>query len=98
VIYQKALSLAFAEKGLAVKEQVRFDIKFNEQVLAKRFFDFIIENKIVIEIKRDDRFSKANIDQTIEYLKVSGLSLAILINFGREGVIYRRLINIPKEI
>jgi GxxExxY protein len=92
-IYQKALSLALKEKGLSFKEQVCFEIKFKEQVLAKRFFDFIIDDKIIVEIKRDDKFSKANIDQTIEYLRTSDLKLAILINFGKEGVVSKRLIN-----
>lgn len=92
-IYQKALALAFKEKKLSFTEQVLYQIKFKEQVIAKRYFDFVLEDKIVVEIKKDDKFSKANIDQTIDYLKTSNLKLAILINFGKEGVIYKRLIN-----
>lgn len=92
-IYQKALSIALEQKQLSFKEQVHYQIKFKEQVIANRCFDFIVDEKIVVEIKRDDRFSKANIDQTIEYLKTSNLKLAILINFGKEGVVYKRLIN-----
>lgn len=92
-IYQKALALAFQEKKLSFTEQVLYQIKFKEQVIAKRYFDFVVEDKIVVEIKKDDKFSKANIDQTIDYLKTSKLKLAILINFGKEGVIYKRLIN-----
>ncbi len=93
-IYQKALSLTFKEKVLEYKEQVLHQIKYKEQILAKRYFDFIIEDKVVVEIKRDDKYSKAHIDQTIEYLKVSQLKLALLINFGREGVLCKRLINL----
>ena len=92
-IYQKALALALKEKKLSYVEQAHYQVKFKEQVLAKRYFDFVVENKIVVEIKRDDKFSKANIDQTIDYLKTSNLKLAILINFGKEGVLYKRLIN-----
>ncbi|MDO9187906.1 MAG: GxxExxY protein [Bacteroidia bacterium] len=92
-IYQKALALALKEKKLSFAEQVHYQIKFKEQVIAKRYFDFVVEDKIVVEIKKDDKFSKANIDQTIDYLKTSKLKLAILINFGKEGVIYKRLIN-----
>lgn len=92
-IYQKALAPAFKEKKLSFTEQVLYQIKFKEQVIAKRYFDFVVEDKIVGEIKKDDKFSKANIDQTIDYLKTSNLKLAILINFGKEGAIYKRLIN-----
>jgi GxxExxY protein len=96
-IYQKALSIAFKEKGLSFQEQVKFDIKFKEHHLGRRYFDFIVDGKIVVEIKKDDKFSKSNIDQTIEYLKTSDLKLGLLINFGREGVIYKRLINIKND-
>ncbi|HEY0030038.1 MAG TPA: GxxExxY protein [Bacteroidia bacterium] len=96
IIYQKALSLAFKEKGLSFKEQVKFEIKYKESLLESRFFDFIIDDSVVVEIKKDDKFSKRNIDQTIEYLRISNLKLALLINFGREGVVYRRLINLSK--
>lgn len=68
-------------------EQVLYQIRFKEQVIAKRYFDF------VVEIKKDEKFFKANIDQTIDYLKTSKLKLAILVNFGKEGVFYKRLIN-----
>ena len=46
-----------------------------------------------IEIKKGSRFSKSHIDQVIEYLKMHNLKLAILINFGNDGVIFRRIVN-----
>ena len=92
-IYQKALAIAFKEKNLLSAEQVHYKVKFKEQIVGTRYFDFVIDDKIVVEIKKDDKFSKANIDQTIDYLKTSNLKLAILINFGKEGVIFKRLIN-----
>jgi GxxExxY protein len=93
IIYQKALSLAFKEKGLSFREQVLFEIKFKDQILGRRFLDFHVEEKIIIEIKRSDKYSKMHIDQTVEYLKMTQLKLAILINFGKEGVTFKRLIN-----
>lgn len=97
IVYQKALSLAFKEKGLCFKEQAQFEIKYKEKFIGKRYFDFIVDQKIVVEIKRDGRYSKVHIDQTLEYLKISDLKLALLINFGRQGVIYKRLINIKQN-
>src|SRR3990172_233829 len=92
-VYQKAMAIALKEKNIPFREQVYHEVKFKNEILAKRFFDFIVEEKIIVELKRDDKFSKANIDQTIDYLKTSKLKLALLINFGRERVVYRRLIN-----
>ena len=95
-VYQDALVLAFQDKGLKVKEQLYWEIKFKDTVVAKRYFDFLIDEEVIVEIKRDDKYSKAHIDQVIDYLKVSKLKLAILINFGREGVDFKRLINPQK--
>jgi GxxExxY protein len=51
----------------------------------------------VVEIKKGEKFSKTHIDQVMEYLKMSNLELAILINFGSQGVIFKRIINIKKN-
>ena len=59
--------------------------------------DFVIENKIVVEIKKGDRYSSRHINQILEYLKLSGLKLAILINFGSEEVSFKRIINISEQ-
>jgi GxxExxY protein len=93
-IYRQAMSILFKEKRWYYREQVYFPIKFRNTILKKRFLDFEVENKIVVELKKDYHFSKAHIDQVLEYLKISNLKLAILINFGKEGVFFRRIVNV----
>lgn len=56
--------------------------------------DFVIEGKIVLEIKVGEHFSKNNINQIYGYLKATDLKLGILANFTRTGVKYKRIINI----
>lgn len=56
--------------------------------------DFLIEDKVILEIKKDDIFSKPRIEQVLNYLKLSQLKLAILINFGKSGVKFKRIVNI----
>jgi len=51
-----------------------------------------------VELKKDERFSKTNIDQVLNYLKVSGLKLAILLNFTKEGVKQKRIINVTETV
>lgn len=92
-VYQEAMAITFLENEIKFQEQVLWEIKFGNKVIAKRKLDFIINDQVVVELKRDDKFSKRNIDQTIEYLKTTGIKLAILINFGREGVLFKRLVH-----
>jgi len=69
-----------------------------DQVLSKReittFYDFIIDDKIVLEIKRGNHFCKRDFDQVIGYLKASGLKLGILAIFSPTGLRFKRVLNI----
>ena len=58
--------------------------------------DFLIEGKVVLEIKVGEHFSGSNINQLFGYLKATDLKLGILANFTRTGVKYKRIININK--
>lgn len=62
--------------------------------MGRYFFDFLVEGKIIVELKVGDFFSHRNIHQASEYLKASDLQLAILANFTSKGVKYRRIVNI----
>ena len=91
--YQKALSESFLRKDIKFEEQVFCPVSFCGKSIGKRFLDFLVEEKIIVEIKKGSRFSKANIDQVLDYLKINKVKLAILINFGNEGVSFKRIVN-----
>ena len=91
--YERALAVAFSEKRLNFEEQAYFPLRYGGKVVGKRFLDFVVERKIVVELKKGDRFSKTHIDQVLEYLALNNFKLAILINFGKEGVIFKRIVN-----
>jgi len=121
--YQKAMFVALRAAGLAVKQQVHYQVKYKEEPVGKYFFDFLVEDKIIVEIKvkckkplfrlRSDemdnrvthfasslvviksgyRFPRSYVRQVVEYLKVANLKLAILINFGADQVVAKRILN-----
>ena len=92
--YQKAISEKLKESKLTFKEQVPVDIIFNDNKIGRYFLDFLIEDKIIMEIKKMDKFLKVNIDQTYAYLKSTKLKLGILANFTKKGIQYKRIINL----
>jgi GxxExxY protein len=93
IVYQKAMQLALKEKMLNFTEQLYYPVKYNNVTIAKNFFDFCIEEKIVVELKSTSRFTKANYDQALNYLTVSNYKLALLIAFGIEDVRCKRVVN-----
>jgi GxxExxY protein len=91
--YQKAFRAAFASRNIPVQEQVYYPVVFQGEVVGKNYFDFLVDARIIVEIKKGALFSRANIEQVSRYLQSSGLKLAILINFGVHGVSSKRVVN-----
>lgn len=96
--YQKAIAALLKSLGIKFKEQVSVEIKMGGETVAKGLADFIIEEKIIVEIKKGDAFRKSNIDQVYSYLKMTGLKLGILANFTVKGLLYKRIVNIRNSL
>ncbi len=91
--YQRALAEALRNHNLIFKEQVYYSLKYHGKIVGKGFVDFIVNDKIIVEIKKGDRYSKRHIDQVLEYLKLNDFKLAILVNFGSDKVSFTRIVN-----
>ncbi len=83
--YEKALAYDLKEIGLDVKQQVPmpFIYKGVNQDVGYRI-DLLIENKVIIEIKSIENIAPVHYAQTLTYLRLSGLKLALLINFNKK--------------
>lgn len=92
--YQKAIAIALKNAGYKFIEQLYAPVVFEGKVIDKNFFDFLIENIIVLEIKRGVHFSTAHIKQVYEYLVAKKLKLGILAYFAPRGVHYKRIVNL----
>ena len=92
--YQKAVALELKRCELKYKEQMQTPLNYKDEQIGKYFLDFLIENKIVLEIKKDKNFSRKNIEQVMAYLKACNLKLGILANFTKDGLKFKRIVNI----
>ncbi|MCL5795213.1 MAG: GxxExxY protein [Patescibacteria group bacterium] len=92
--YQNALKAAFEEKNIKFSEQVYTPLKYNNQIIGKYFLDFLINDKVILEIKSGSVYSKNNINQIYSYLKANNLKLGILANFTKNGVKFKRIVNL----
>ena len=90
--YQKAIAISLRENNIKFKEQVYLPIQFKNEIIGKYFLDYLIEDKAILEIKKEAKFSKKNIDQVNNYLKSFNKKLAILANFDKSGIKFKRLV------
>jgi len=96
-IYQRAFAKELQLQKLNFKEQVPYKVVYKGETVGNSYLDFLVEDKVIIELKKSDHFSKKNIDQVVNYLKISDLQLALLINFSKNGVLHKRLVNLIKD-
>jgi len=92
--YQKALEETFRLKGLDFKSQLYVPLKISEKVVGKYFLDFLVGDKIALELKSGDHFFRRDIEQLFSYLKSVNLKLGIIVNFTSHGVKFKRILNI----
>lgn len=92
--YQRATVASFKETGLKFQEQVYVPFIFKDVKIGKCFLDFLVEDKIVLELKTGDRFSRQDIEQIYSYLKINNLKLGLLVNFTSRGIKFKRILNI----
>jgi len=85
IVYQKALELAFIKQGLTVESEKRLPVLFENREVGVYTPDFLINDKIVIEIKSKSVLTRYDIEQFWHYLTATNYKLGFLINFGRPG-------------
>jgi len=90
--YQRAIALELKRQDISFQEQVPVDLSYEEERIGKYYLDFVIENKIVLEIKAAPHFHNKDIKQVLSYLKKAGLELGILANFTKEKLEFRRIL------
>jgi len=93
--YQRAIETEFKKENINYEREKMVKIIYNQNTIGKYFIDFIIENKIALEVKTDEFFRRKYLQQVLAYLNSTNLKLAILVNFKRNKLWYKRIVN-PK--
>lgn len=92
-VYQKCLAIEMDKAKLGFKEEVNATIYYENIPVGTRRVDFIVENKIVVEIKAMADLTDTHLAQAINYLETHRLEVGLLINFGAKSLQFKRLIN-----
>lgn len=91
--YQRAVEVALKEEGLPYKKEIIVDLSFNDVKIGKYILDFLIDDKIILELKATPRFNRNDFRQVMAYLRARNLKLGILANFRGDSLKYKRILN-----
>lgn len=92
--YQNGVANIFAENDISFKRELKAKVKCRGKVVGYYFFDFLVFGKIVVEMKQKNYFSKKDIEQLYSYLKAANLKLGLLVYFTKQGVKFKRIVNL----
>jgi len=94
VVYKDAMEIEFLQRDLNYRREEEHTIEYKGSFLKHKIFaDFRLFDEIIIEVKAcKDGVTDEAIAQTLNYLKASGLRLALIINFGKTSLEYKRLV------
>lgn len=86
-VYEEALAWELEQVGLGVKRQVQLPISYKEQILATPLrIDLIVADLVIVECKAVSTYHDIFAAQTLTYLRLTGLKLGLVINFGEKVV------------
>jgi GxxExxY protein len=94
IVYKDAMQIEFAESEIDFTREKEFDINYKGIILPHKFYaDFFVMDNVIVEAKATkDGITNDFIAQTLNYMKVSGCSLGLIINFGKSSLEYKRLV------
>ena len=94
IVYKDAIEYEFQQNNILYQREKEFSINYKETTLKHKFYaDFVVFDKIILEIKTVDCFNNSHYNQCLNYLKVSKNKLAILANFNLTSLEYKRIIS-----
>ncbi len=91
VIYQRCLAIELSNKRIDFKREVEQEIYYKENTVGTRRADFIIDNKLVVELKAVIELEDVHLSQAKNYLTAYNFDIGLLINFGSASLQYKRV-------
>ncbi len=93
VIYQRCLAIEMEKQGLGFSRELEMSIYYEGIAVGTRRVDFLVEDKIMIELKAVSKLEDVHLAQALNYLEAYKLETGLLINFGAKSLEFKRITN-----
>ena len=91
-VYENALAYELRQRGLACLQQHPLTVVYKGVIVGDYVADVLVENRVLVELKACTGLDNVHHAQVLNYLRASGIKVALLFNFGRPKLEYRRLV------
>jgi GxxExxY protein len=91
-VYQRALLRELSLRGIRATAETSFAVTYKGHSVGEYFADLLVEDVLVVELKCAERLANEHVAQCLNYLRASGLTLCLLVNFQKPKVEWRRIV------
>ena len=91
-VYQRALLRELSLRGIRATGEASFAVTCKGHPVGDYFADLLVEDVLVVELKCAERLANEHVAQCLNYLRASGLTLCLLINFQKPKVEWKRIV------
>jgi GxxExxY protein len=91
-LYERAMVIELRKRGHTVEAQRSFPVFYQEELIGDLTPDLIVDGQVVVDPKVVCTFNEAHIAQMVGYLSISGLRLALLLNFRSARLEWKRVV------
>ena len=95
-VYSNGLAVLLREAGYKVDREAQFKIEFHGKIIGRYRADLIVNDKVIVEVKCARALDPTHSAQLLNYLRVSGLQVGLVLNLGRRAEI-KRVASSPQE-
>jgi GxxExxY protein len=92
-VYERALLTELGLRGIRATAQASLAVTYKDRYVGEYFADIVVEDVLVIELKCVERLGSEHTAQCLNYLRASGLTLCLLVNFQRPRVEWKRIVH-----
>lgn len=93
IVYKDALEYELYRAGISFEREKMYEVNYKNIILPHRFYaDFVVLDSIILEVKGSSGIPNEFVAQAINYLRVSGNRLALIVNFGEISLNYKRVV------
>jgi GxxExxY protein len=95
--WESAFLIALEEQSVPARRQVEYELHYKGYRVGRFFVDVLADEKLLLELKVEDKLLPIDEAQVIAYLKVTDLKLGILVNFGGDELEFKRIPNFVSQ-
>ena len=92
-VYKDALEFEFIKNNISFEREKQYDVRYKDTILPHKYFaDFVVYDKIILEIKCGKAIADQHEKQTLNYIAAAHIKLGIVVNFGEDSLKYKRIV------